>query len=112
IFLGMFSIGNILAFVVGAYLFASGSITLGTVYLIVQYTEMLDRPLDQVTEQLKGLQKAAAGIGRVRELFGIQPDITDGKGTTYAKKAHSVEFDSVSFGYGDEEMVLRDINFR
>ena len=30
----------------------------------------------------------------------------------FQEKAHSVEFENVSFGYGDEEMVLRDINFR
>src|SRR5205823_1112534 len=110
--LGMFSVGYLLAFGVGAYLFSTGSITLGAVYLIFQYTDMLRRPLDQITEQLKDLQKASAGIGRVRELFSIQPEIKGGTGVTYQKGAHSVEFDNVSFGYGDEEMVLRDITFR
>ncbi len=110
--LGLFSVGYIIAFAVGAYLFATGSITLGAVYLIFQYTDMLRRPLDQITEQLKDLQKATAGIGRVRELFAIQPDIEDGTGVTYPTGAHSIEFEGVSFGYGDEEMVLREITFR
>jgi ABC-type multidrug transport system fused ATPase/permease subunit len=110
--LGMFSLGYVLAFAVGAYLFASGSITLGTVYLIFQYTDMLRRPLDVITEQLKEFQKASAGIGRVRELLGTQPDITDGVGINFQKGPLSVEFDRVSFGYGDEEMVLHDLSFR
>lgn len=110
--LGLFSVGYIIAFAMGAYLFYQGSITLGAVYLIFQYTDMLRWPLDQLTEQLKELQKATAGIGRVRELFGIQPEIVDGAGVTYPKGALPVEFDGVSFGYGDEEMVLRDISFR
>jgi ATP-binding cassette subfamily B protein len=110
--LGMFSLGYVLAFAVGAYLFASGSITLGTVYLIFQYTEMLRRPLDVITEQLKEFAKASAGIGRVRELLSTEPDITDGAGIQFRKGPLEVEFDSVSFGYGDEEMVLHDLSFR
>jgi ABC-type multidrug transport system fused ATPase/permease subunit len=110
--LGMFSLGYVLAFAVGAYLFASGSITLGTVYLIFQYTDMLRRPLDIITEQLKEFAKASAGIGRVRELLGTQAEIRDGAGIQFRKGPLAVEFDSVSFGYGDEEMVLHDLSFR
>jgi ATP-binding cassette subfamily B protein len=110
--LGMFSLGYVLAFAVGAYLFASGSITLGTVYLIFQYTDMLRRPLDVITEQLKEFAKASAGIGRVRELLSTEPDITDGAGIQFRKGPLAVEFDSVSFGYGEEEMVLHNLSFR
>jgi len=110
--LGMFSLGYVLAFAISAYLFFTGSITLGAVYLIFQYTNMLQRPLDQITEQLKDFQKASAGIGRVRELFSTHAEIVDGAGVTFPKGPLSVEFDGVSFGYGDEEMVLHDLTFR
>ena len=33
----------------GGYLFAAGAITLGTVYLIFSYTELLRRPIEQIT---------------------------------------------------------------
>ena len=110
--LGMFSMGYVLAFAISAYLFSTGSITLGAVYLIFQYTDMLRRPLDQLTEQLKDFQKASAGIGRVRELFATHAEIVDGPGVTFPSGPLAVEFDGVAFGYGDEEMVLHDITFR
>lgn len=111
IIISMFSLGYVLAFAIGAYLYFSGSVTLGTVYLIFQYTDMLRRPLDQITEQFKEFQKASAGIGRVRQLFAEQPEIVDGPGVRFSEGPLSVEFEGVEFGYGDEEMVLHDLSF-
>ncbi len=110
--IGLFTVGYILTFAVGAYLFKAGAITLGTMYLFFQYTEMLRHPLDQITEQLKDLQKAAAGIGRVQQLYSTPVGIEDGPGVAFPSGPLSVEFDGVSFGYGDEEMVLRDLSFK
>ncbi|HUP26795.1 MAG TPA: ABC transporter ATP-binding protein [Chloroflexia bacterium] len=110
--LTLFTLGYVIAFTVGAYLFGAGAITLGTMYLFFQYTEMLRQPLDQLTEQLKDLQKATAGIGRVQELYSTQATLVDGPGVTFPSGPLSVDFADVSFGYGDEEMVLNDITFR
>ena len=38
--------------------------------------------------------------------------IKDGKGTRVPEGPLSVEFDNVAFGYGDEEMVLKNLSFR
>ncbi len=110
--IGLFTGGYILAFTIGAYLFKGGAITLGTMYLLFQYTEMLRIPLDQITDQLRDLQKASAGIGRAQRLYTMQPGIKDGRGADLPAGPLSVEFDGVSFGYGDEEMVIRDLSFR
>jgi ATP-binding cassette, subfamily B, bacterial len=110
--LGMYTVAYALAFVVGAYVFKAGAISIGTMYLLFQYTELLRRPLDEITEQLKDLQKASAGIARVRDLYAMQPDVQDGPGVEFPDGPLSVEFDGVSFGYGDEEMVLKDISLK
>ena len=52
-----------------AYLFRQGELTLGTVYLIFAYTEILRRPLERITRQIQDLQQAAASVVRVRELL-------------------------------------------
>ena len=80
-------------------------------YLLFTYTELLRRPLDEITEQLKDLQKASAGIGRVRQLYAEQAEIVDGEGVEFSRGPLAVDFNDVSFGYGDEEMVLNDISF-
>jgi ATP-binding cassette subfamily B protein len=55
---GLFAFGYALALLLGAYLYNRGAISIGTVFLFFQYTEMLRRPLEQIAEQLKELQRA------------------------------------------------------
>src|ERR1043165_5367055 len=59
-------------------------------YLFFQYTEMLRRPLDQITEQLKELQKAAAGIGRVQQLYSTSIEIEDGPGISVPSRRYHI----------------------
>src|SRR5262245_19417587 len=79
--LGIFAVGNALAFGIGGYLWASGELTIGTVYLIFYYTELLRQPIEQLRTQLQELQKADASIARVTELFGARSKLQDGAGT-------------------------------
>ncbi|MDQ3928720.1 MAG: ABC transporter ATP-binding protein/permease, partial [Chloroflexota bacterium] len=109
-FVGLFTLGHIAAVGVGAWLFLSGSITLGTVFLVFQYTIMLDQPLGDITDQLKDLQKAGAGLVRVQELLELPVGIEDGKGASFPRGALSVSFDDVSFGYGEDEMVMHRLS--
>jgi len=111
IMLGLFTLGTVLAFSVGAHLVGIGSITVGTMYLLFQYTEMLRRPLDEITEQFKDLQKASAGIKRVQELLQTPIEVREGAGANFPRGPLAVEFDGVSFGYGDEDMVLKELSF-
>ncbi len=109
---GLFTVGMVLALTIGASLVQAGLITIGTMYILYSYIDMLRMPLDVLTDELRDLQKAGAGIGRVRALFDTQVEITDGPGAIFPSGPLSVEFDNVSFGYGEEEMVLKDLSFR
>ena len=108
----LFVLGYALGLALGAYLYRAGAITIGTVYLIFQFTEMLRRPLEQITQQLREFQKAAAGVGRIHELLGVESRIPDGPGVELPRGALSVEFDSVSFAYSDDGPALSDLSFR
>ena len=99
--LGLFAIGNAIAFALGAYLLGTGAITIGTVYLIFYYTELLRQPIEQLRTQLQDLQRADASIMRVTRLFATQPTIVDGVGTPLPTGALGVAFDHVAFGYAD-----------
>ncbi len=112
IMIALFTAGTILGLSVGVGLFQAGLLTVGTMYLLYSYIEMLRMPLDQITEQLRDLQKAGAGIGRVQKLFDTTIDLRDGPGAEFPAGALSVVFERVSFGYGDEEMVLQEMSFR
>ena len=107
----LFSIGTAISLGVGAVLFRDNAITLGTVFVIFQYTQILMQPVEEISRQLRDMQQASASIGRVLALQQIQPTIADGPGTTLPPGALDVTFDHVTFGYPDAEPTLRDVNF-
>jgi ABC-type multidrug transport system fused ATPase/permease subunit len=109
---GLFTFGYVMALGLGAYLFVSGAITLGVVYLFYQYTEMLRTPLEQMTRQLQDLQKATAGILRVQELLDIKPEIKDEGKTPLPQGPLAVEFKDLTFSYNGEETILEGVNMR
>ena len=109
--LTVFTAGNALAFGLGAYLFSMGGITLGTVYIIFHYTELLLGPIEQIRSQLQDLQKADASIARVDELFRTRTRLEDTGTAPLPAGALAVAFQNVSFHYDDDEPVLRDLSF-
>lgn len=108
---GLLAVGNAIAFGLGAALLREGVITLGTVYLFFGYTEMLRRPLEQITRQMQDLQRASASIGRVGDLLTLETATKDGAGRLPAG-ALAVDVDRVSFGYVEDDLVLEDISLR
>ena len=105
-------LGTGISLVAGYLLYSQGIITLGTVFLFVNYTHILVRPMRELTMQVQELQKAGAGIGRVNELLSIQTKIEDGAGVPVPPGPLNVEFDNVIFSYNDEEVVLQNVDFR
>ena len=71
------ALGFTAALGVGAYLFQNGAITVGTVYLVIHYLNIIQFPLVQISREVQDLQRAQVSIGRVRELLEIQPGIKD-----------------------------------
>ncbi|HZO72908.1 MAG TPA: ABC transporter ATP-binding protein [Ktedonobacteraceae bacterium] len=107
----VFALGNALALALGAYLWSTRSITLGTVYLIFYYINLLNDPIDNIRGQLQQLQQAGAGIERVKELLQLQPTISDGTSSTLPAGAQTVAFRDVSFSYNADDVVLHHLNF-
>jgi ATP-binding cassette, subfamily B, bacterial len=98
---GLFALGTIVAFALSALLFKDGTLTIGTVYLIFRYTEMLRQPTEQIRNEVQDLQQADASIGRIEALLRTVPRLVDGPGVTLPPGPLAVELDSVSFGYED-----------
>jgi ATP-binding cassette subfamily B protein len=98
---GIFAIGDAIAYGFGGGLYRLGAISLGTVYMIVAYAAMLAEPIETIRTELQNLQHADAGIARVRELLETRSRLEDGQALVPVG-ALSVEFDHVSFGYDDQ----------
>ncbi|MEO8972920.1 MAG: ABC transporter ATP-binding protein [Ktedonobacteraceae bacterium] len=107
----LFALGNALSFALGAYLWSQHATSIGTIYLIFYYTNLLTQPLEQIRMQLQDLQQAGAGIERVNGLLHTTATIQDGIGTPFPEGALSVAFEQVTFSYTGEEAVLHDLSF-
>jgi ATP-binding cassette subfamily B protein len=108
----LYAVGQSVAFVAGYLLYRESLITLGTVYLLVYYTDSIFRPLREISQELQNLQKAGASIERVEELRAVTGDIEDGKGPPFLVGPLSVEFNGLTFAYRPDEIILNEIDFR
>jgi ATP-binding cassette, subfamily B, bacterial len=116
------AVGNVLALGSGALMLGIGAFTIGTVYLVMDYTGTLAQNLRQVAEQLDDLQNASAGIARTAELLAERSKIVSGAQTPAATGAAALRFERVTFVYEDDlpgaataveaaQPVLQDVSF-
>lgn len=108
----IFSAGTITAFSGSLYLWKKGLITIGTVYLIFNYTQTLRRPIEQIRVNIQQLQSAGASIVRVSDLFNVESNIKYGKEKLEDEKPLKIEFNNVNFQYEEGVDVLKDISIK
>ncbi|MBD2207891.1 ABC transporter ATP-binding protein [Calothrix sp. FACHB-1219] len=113
---GIFTLGSVIALIVGAYLWSQQTITIGTVYLLYYYTNILSEPIEQIRNQFEDLQQADASIYRITDLLQVQSQLYTGGEKLIPPGALSVAVENVSFGYNDrgndtEDLVLQDVSF-
>jgi ABC-type multidrug transport system fused ATPase/permease subunit len=109
--IGMFTGVTLLGYGLSGWLFHAHRLGLSGVYLVVAYGLMLLDPVEQIRTQLQYLQQAVGSLTRVRAVFAISPEVTDGP-DELPPGPLSVELDHVTFGYrrGDGTEVLRDLS--
>ncbi len=111
---GLFVVGMAVTVGSSIYLVGQAAITVGAAYMTFQYLLMLHEPIEQITQQLQELQKAAAGMARVGELFATESALPEGGEGRLPGGPLRVEFDDVSFHYLDadeSQLILRGVSF-
>ena len=84
---GLFIVGIGVTLGASIALVTRGIITIGTGYMVFQYMLMLQNPVEQISRQLQELQKAAASIGRVQQLFAERSTLPAGQWPATARRA-------------------------
>ena len=107
----VFAVGYAVAMALSAYLFQVNVITVGTVYLILHYIQMLHTPLNRIGHQVEDFQQVKVSVARVRELKQTEPKIQDGPGAVLPSGPLSVECRNISFSYQPEQPVLKNLSF-
>lgn len=75
---GLFGLGIATSLAVCAVLFRGGALTVGAVYLVFVYSQMLRQPAEQLRNELQDLQRADASMGRIEGLLATRPGLLDG----------------------------------
>jgi ATP-binding cassette subfamily B protein/ATP-binding cassette subfamily C protein len=101
---------------IGGARLASGAITLGDLVAFLLYLLYLSFPLVLVFTSVTDLQQGMAAVARIKEVLAAPPEpatIVAPRERFEAPRseAPAVRFDSVTFGYGPERRVLRDVSF-
>lgn len=104
------TIGTILCLGFATILWDKGFITLGTVYLIFSYSELIYMPLQQFRNYLTKLQEAKAGLIRVKEMLEIETKITEGE-CEIDSNSIKLSVEDLSFGYSKDKDMLSGISF-
>lgn len=104
------TLGLFVALLSSYMLYRRGVLSLGSVYLVMAYTESIFRPLNEITNHLQSVQKSFAGIARVEALFLESGEPRSG-GEAVPAGAPAVSFDDVDFGYVAGTPVLKEISF-
>lgn len=117
---GSFNLFNGLAIAIGtaSVLFLGirhvqgGILTLGELFMVFAYLSQLYAPMEAMTRKVAELQSSLVSADRAFSLLDEAPDVTDSPFSRRITRAKgSVSFQKVSFGYDEDQLVLRDISF-
>ena len=85
----------------GGYRVNSGSLTQGDITAFVSYMTQISLALIVLANLIVFFNKAAAGAGRIADVFEVQSSMKDGSDDIVPAEGPVIEFDDVSFSYAD-----------
>jgi ATP-binding cassette, subfamily B, bacterial len=109
----VFGISSALTFSIGILHVRNGSLSLGSLLLVISYLGQLYGPLRSVTKKISDVQSSLAGAERAFAVLDETPDVNDRPGARGMDRATgAIEFRHVTFGYSAGHPVLHDVSFR
>ncbi len=89
-----------------------GSLSIGTLYIFVNYITSLFDPIQELAEQLGTLQSSIASAEKIFSILDVEAKITNPDNPIdLADVSGKIEFKNVWFAYENEDYVLRDVSF-
>lgn len=86
-------------------------ITLGAIFLFIQLTQMLFRPLRQIADKFNTLQMGMVAVQRVFAVMDTDSHIADEGDLNAEQLKGEISFQNVVFSYKENEPVINDISF-
>lgn len=106
------SIGPMLIYLYGGYLFIQGELSVGTIVTFVALLGRLYGPVMQMTNLYVDIKRSVALFERIFEYFDMEPVIVDSpQARPVSAAGKDIEFSKVNFAYQQDKPALRDISF-
>jgi len=106
---GAVVVGTVISIVTSTFMVSRGAMSIGTAFLLFQYVLLIERPLEDIVNELETVQKATGAMRRVTQLLALESSIIDRGETSPPEGALDVRFENVGFDYGDDQPVLTGI---
>ncbi len=104
--------GMAVVLVIGVRHVQSGVLTLGELLIVMAYISQLYQPLKTISRKAASLQSSLASAERAFSLLDEAPDVAERPNARPLSRASGpIAFRKVSFAYGNDARVLRDISF-
>ncbi len=88
------------------------AITIGTVWMFIQYIHLAVQPLVMISEQIRELQRAFGAADKIFEILDTEPEV---KEPLNPKKIggfrEKISFNNVCFHYDSDKPVLKNVSF-
>jgi len=106
------AIGTCLVLGYGARLALAGQLSAGVLIVFLLYLGKMYKPMRDLSKMSDTISKAMVGYERIQEVLEIESRVRDAPRARRAPKFKGqIEFDRVSFTYGGDKQVLKDISF-
>lgn len=95
----------------GSSLVFVGEISLGVLFIFINYISSFFDPIQDLAEQFGTLQSSLASAEKVFQILDTKPEITNPPQPVDVNVVGKIEFKNVWFAYEDEEYILKDVSF-
>jgi subfamily B ATP-binding cassette protein MsbA len=90
----------------------NSSVTLGTIFLFIQLSQMLFRPLRQIADKFNTLQMGMVAANRIFKIIDTTSNISDFGTKNKDLINGKIVFKDVSFSYIENENVINNLSFK
>jgi ATP-binding cassette subfamily B protein len=96
----------------GGFFVLGGTVEVGVMVAFVLFVQRFFDPIRALTMHYNVLQRAMASGERIFEVIDVPIDIKDKPNAIHPKEIDgSIKFENVTFGYVENQPILKDINF-
>jgi len=98
--------------IMGGFFVLGGTVEVGVMVAFVLFVQRFFDPIRALTMHYNVLQRAMASGERIFEVIDVPIDIKDKPNAIHPKEIDgSIKFENVTFGYVENQPILKDINF-